>query len=128
MQMNEVGSLSHTICKEFSKNWIKYLNIKTRTIKLSGKTQENLYDLGSLNGFLAVTLKTHRHKRKKWINLTPSKLKIFVFQDLSLGISLVIQWLRLQGSNVGCPGSTPGQGTRSHMPQLKKEKRSLMPQ
>ena len=66
--MNEVGSLSHTICKEFSKNWIKYLNIKTRTIKLSGKTQENLYDLGSLNGFLAVTLKTHIHKRKKWIN------------------------------------------------------------
>ena len=124
MQMNEVGSLSHTICKEFSKKWIKYLSVRTRTTKLSGKTQENLYELGLGNGFL----KTHTHTQKKWINWMPSKPKIFVFQDQSLGISLVVQWLRLQDSNAGCPGSTPGQGTRSRMPQLKKEKRSLMPQ
>ncbi|TEA30634.1 hypothetical protein DBR06_SOUSAS4110079, partial [Sousa chinensis] len=33
--------------------------------------------------------------------------------------SLVVQWLRLCSPNAGGPGSIPGQGTRSHMPQLK---------
>ncbi|TEA30377.1 hypothetical protein DBR06_SOUSAS27510017, partial [Sousa chinensis] len=33
--------------------------------------------------------------------------------------SLVVQWLRLRAPNAGCPGSIPGQGTRSHMPQVK---------
>ena len=36
-----------------------------------------------------------------------------------VGTSLVVQWLRLGASNVGGPGSIPGQRTRSHMPQLK---------
>ena len=34
------------------------------------------------------------------------------------------QWLRLQAPNAGRPGSIPGQGTRSHMLQL----RECMPQ
>ena len=29
------------------------------------------------------------------------------------------QWLKLYTSNAGDPGSTPGKGARSHMPQLK---------
>ena len=33
------------------------------------------------------------------------------------GISLVVQWLRLPLQGVW--GSIPGQGTRSHMPQLR---------
>ena len=33
--------------------------------------------------------------------------------------SLVVQWLRLRAPNAGGPGSIPGQGTRSHMPQLR---------
>ena len=40
------------------------------------------------------------------------------------GISLLIQWLRLPVLKAGGPGSIPGQGTRSHMPQL----RVFMPQ
>ena len=32
------------------------------------------------------------------------------------GASLVVQWLRLKAPNAG---SIPGQGSRSHMPQLK---------
>ena len=36
-----------------------------------------------------------------------------------LGTSLVIQWLRLQDPNAGGLGSVPGQGTRSHMLQLR---------
>ena len=35
------------------------------------------------------------------------------------GTSLVVQWLRLHAPNAGAQGSIPGQGTRSHMPQLK---------
>ena len=30
-----------------------------------------------------------------------------------------VQWLRLHIPNIGDPGSIPGQGTRSHMLQLK---------
>ena len=33
--------------------------------------------------------------------------------------SLVAQWLRPCAPNAGEPGSIPGQGTRSHMLQLK---------
>ena len=32
---------------------------------------------------------------------------------------MVVQWLRLHASNAGGPGSIPGWGTGSHMPQLK---------
>ena len=35
------------------------------------------------------------------------------------GTSLVVQWLRLETPNTGGLGSISGQGTRSHMPQLK---------
>ena len=45
--------------------------------------------------------------------------------------SLVVQGLRFQPPNAGGPGLIPGQGTRSHMPQLSLHvatKRSCMPQ
>ena len=35
------------------------------------------------------------------------------------GTSLVVQWLRLCTHNARGPGSIPGQGTRSHMLQLR---------
>ena len=35
------------------------------------------------------------------------------------GTSLVVQWLRLCAPNARGPGLIPGQGTRSHMPQLR---------
>lgn len=45
-------------------------------------------------------------------------LNIAIFKCL-LGTSLVLQWQRLHTPNVGSPGSIPGQGTTSHMQQLK---------
>ena len=36
-----------------------------------------------------------------------------------IGISLVVQWPRFCAPNAGGPGSIPGQGTRSHVLQLK---------
>ena len=35
------------------------------------------------------------------------------------GTLLVVQWLRFHTPNAGGPGLIPGQGIRSHMPQLK---------
>ena len=40
-------------------------------------------------------------------------------EEINLGTSLVVQWLRLHAPNARGLGSIPGQGTRSHMPQLK---------
>ena len=36
-----------------------------------------------------------------------------------IGSSLVVQWLRLQAPNAGGSGLIPGQGTGSHMPQVR---------
>ena len=41
--------------------------------------------------------------------------------------SLVVQWLRLRAPNAGGPGSIPGQGTRSHMPQQRVHRPQLRP-
>ena len=38
---------------------------------------------------------------------------------IQLGTSLVVQWLRLHIPNAGGVGLIPGQGTKSHMSQLK---------
>ena len=35
------------------------------------------------------------------------------------GTCLVVQWLRLDAPSAGAPGSIPGQGAGSHMPELK---------
>ena len=49
------------------------------------------------------------------ITVTLSKFMIIIFW----GSSLVVQQLRLRTPNAGGPGSIPGQGPRSRMPQLK---------
>ena len=36
-----------------------------------------------------------------------------------MGTSMVVQWLRFPTLNAGGPGLIPGQGTRSHMWQLR---------
>lgn len=38
---------------------------------------------------------------------------------LPIGTSLVVRWLSLCAPNAGSPGSIPGQGTRSHILQLR---------
>ena len=42
-----------------------------------------------------------------------------VLKKLISGTSLAVQWVRLHAPNAGVPGSIFGQGTRSHMLQLK---------
>ena len=49
-------------------------------------------------------------------NIRAAKAKM-----ISTGMSLVVQWLRLQAPNTGNLGSIPGQGTRSHVPKLRPE-------
>ena len=52
-------------------------------------------------------------------DLSVSSMSQSVPQNCTGGAFLVAQWLRLQASNAGDPGSIPGQGTRSHMTQLR---------
>ena len=47
------------------------------------------------------------------------KYHVVVKIEMPVGPSLLVQWLRLRAPNAGIPGSIPGQGTRSHMLQLK---------
>ena len=37
-------------------------------------------------------------------------------EKMTLGTSLMVQWLGLRAPNAGDVGSIPGQGTRPHMP------------
>ena len=41
-----------------------------------------------------------------------------VVRNNDSGAFLVVQWLRFHTPNAGGPGSIPGGGTKSHMPQL----------
>ena len=45
--------------------------------------------------------------------------RVLLIKTTKRGSSLVVQWLRLLAPNAGGLGLIPGQGTRSHMPQLK---------
>ena len=46
--------------------------------------------------------------------------KSWMGQDINhLGTSLVVQWLQLHTFSAGGPSSIPGQGTRSHISQLR---------
>ena len=45
--------------------------------------------------------------------------KAVIHQEEETGTSLVVQWLGVCTPNAGGPASIPGQGTRSHMLQLK---------
>ena len=51
--------------------------------------------------------------------LKSSFWKWWDFQNGFHWTSLVVQWLELHAPNTGIPGSTPGQGARSHVWQLK---------
>ena len=44
---------------------------------------------------------------------------IYILKGIEEGTSLVVHWLRLRAPNAGGLGSIPGQGTRSHMLQLR---------
>ena len=46
-----------------------------------------------------------------------AKVRETILNAAREGTCLVVQWLRLCAPNAGGPGSIPGQGTRSCMPQ-----------
>ena len=69
------------------------------------------------------SLQTFKVSKLSWSIKTPwwcvgSQLH-YPLQNQFQGTSLVVQWLRCQSPRAGGPGSIPGQGTRSHMLQLR---------
>ena len=59
-----------------------------------------------------------REKMEAIVNFRENKKKNGLRRQDS-GTSLVVQWLRLSIPNARGLGSIPGQGTRSHLPQLR---------
>ena len=57
--------------------------------------------------------------KAKWEGTSGKGKDNLLFQEAWLGASLVVQWLRLNTPSARGLGSVPGQGTRSHMPQLR---------
>ena len=56
----------------------------------------------------------------KWTNAQIGLWNLWSILNIYiLGTSLVVQWLRLNSVNSGAPSAIPGQGTRSHMLQLR---------
>ena len=55
----------------------------------------------------------------KILNRLKNKTKFSFVRMSQIGTSLVVQWLRLCAPNAWGPDLIPGQGTRSHLPQLR---------
>ena len=68
--------------------------------------------MGTLKNSLSMTNKGRENSRKRFFVL-------FDLKALTVRNSLLVQWLRLHTPNAEGLGSIPGQGTRSHMPQLR---------
>lgn len=84
MQINAVGPLPHTICKNLK--WIKDLCIRAKAIKLrDGHIGVSLCDLGWSDGFLdtAATAQATTTTNIKW---TPSKLKMTTLGSVQFGL------------------------------------------
>ena len=104
------------------------------TLKLKFSGLYTVIDIYSLNqwmgkGFGSMRIILKPQKRRQCMRpalqnlgiLNPNLfIKSHVLLRLKLpGTSLVVQWLRLHAPNAEGQGSIPGQGTRSHMPQLR---------
>ena len=60
-----------------------------------------------------------KKKKKNKLSYSFQVTNRMPFKNYNLGTSLVVQGLRLRVRNAGGLGSIPGQGTRSHVLQIK---------
>ena len=85
---------------------------------------EERVDCGLVLLISAFCVHSHVHSTVLCPGIQNSMLQVLTSSDRrqsinKAGNSLVVQWLRLQAPNAGGLGLSPGQGTRSHMPQLR---------
>ena len=71
-----------------------------------------------LNCFSPSWSQTHLPTLVSWLIHTGTE-RLISRKYVILGISLGVQWLRLSSPSAGGPGLIPGQGTRSHLLQLR---------
>ena len=67
---------------------------------------------------LSAECQAHMPTAYFWTQCTPQMPQLQHIQNQTQD-SLLVQWLRLRAPNAAGPGSIPGQGTRSHMSQLR---------
>ena len=98
-------------CKEIKKN-----NRMGKTRDLFKKIRDTKgtfhAQMGTTKDRNGMDLTEAEDIKKRWQQYTELYKK-------ALETSLVVQWLRLCGTNAGSLGSIPGQGTRYHMLQLR---------
>ena len=118
---------------------IKVLSRNPQSLLQSGNLQEHqILELTPVKHYSSITARHHslvygcinqilgKYEPSNIIGVYRKcfcRLKEF-FKD-NLGTSLVVQWLRLRAPNAGGPGLIPGQGTSSHVPQLRVRMRQL---
>ena len=82
------------------------------------KFQELVMDMEAWHAVVHGVAKS-RTQLSDWTEVETRSKETISSLNLITGTSLVIQWLRLQAANAGGLGSIPGQGARSHIPQLR---------
>ena len=101
-----------------NKSNISKLFQNTKYFLLSGHLSASSIIHYKLNSMALIslqqTLKTSRERKEQAVAYTHTHS-----QSGLAGTSLLVQWLRLPAPIAGGPGSIPGQGTRSHVPQLR---------
>ena len=114
--------LHHSIYQngpKYCRIYLCMVNLPTQVSKLPKSNNSVWFTMVSL------VMSVDRMKFEKIQENTKPSLPVrfkshsFGLRGIFSGTSLVVQWLRLLTPNTGGQGSVPGQGTRSHKPQLR---------
>ena len=97
-------------------SWKKYLIIQTW--KSFYLIQGKLWLGQHFNFFVLFALRI-TDQQKSSVQISSNWILFCSFKNANPESFLVVQWLRLHTPNAGGLSSIPGQGTRSHMPQLR---------
>ena len=106
---------------DFSINFYELPSNEEATAIQISKAIKEKFDIFDLTK-TKKSIRQAKRQMTRWVQIFVTVLTVDTktyLQKAYTGTSLVVQWLRLHAPNAGGPGSIPGPGTRSHVPQLK---------